>query len=216
MALTTADQSADTIGFTQVQASTIGTSRSGVGRIVREIDNTSSQSVQTLPAWHESVGRRLSSRKFNRHPAGQAEWIEADAEIRPLETLSSFEIPVGFDIMIEVLVGIARASELPAGWFEKESRSLSETAREAAIELVFLLASENLLATEISPDVIPTPIGGIQFEWAGKHGEIEVEIDSQGRFYTLVERPDGSISETPRSEPIGAAMVLPQIKRILT
>jgi len=117
--------------------------------------------------------------------------------------------------MIDALARISYASELPEGWFERGSVGLSERARQEATEFVYLLAIEGLLAKDASLDVIPTPIGGIQFEWAGEHGEIEVEIDAQGGFHTLVELPDSSLHESPRSTPMSATSALPHIRRIL-
>jgi hypothetical protein len=117
--------------------------------------------------------------------------------------------------MLDALDRIASAAELPKGWFERGSVGLSKRARQAATEFVYLLAVEGVLARDASLDVIPTPMGGIQFEWAGRNGEIEVEIDAQGRFYTLVEHPDGSMVETPRSAPGSALTVLPDIERVL-
>lgn len=129
--------------------------------------------------------------------------------------MSSLTSPPALRVMLDALDRIASAAELPDGWFEPGSVGLSDRARQAATEFVYLLAVEGLLAKEASLDVIPTPMGGIQFEWAGRNGEIEVEIDSEGRFFTLVERPDGSMVETPRSEPVSAMMVVPDIARIL-
>jgi hypothetical protein len=117
--------------------------------------------------------------------------------------------------MLDALARISDASALPEGWFEQDSVGLSPRAREAATEFVYLLAVEGILAKDASLDVIPTPMGGIQFEWAGRNGEIEVEIDAQGQFYTLVERADGSMVETPRSKPVSAIDVLPDIAHIL-
>lgn len=129
--------------------------------------------------------------------------------------MSSLTSPPALRVMLDALDRIASAAELPDGWFEPGSVGLSDRARQVATEFVYLLAVEGVLAKDATLDVIPTPIGGIQFEWAGRNGELEVEIDSEGRFYTLEERPDGSMAETPRSEPASAAVVLPQIKRIL-
>jgi hypothetical protein len=111
------------------------------------------------------------------------------------------------------LARISDAAELPEGWFDSGSVGLSERAREVATEFVYLLAVEGLLARDARLDVIP--IAGIQFEWAGNNGEIEVEIDAQGRFYLLVEHPDGSMEETPRSDPVSAIVVLPHIRHVL-
>ncbi len=129
--------------------------------------------------------------------------------------MSSLTSPPALRVMLDALDRIAAAAELPEGWFEPGSVGLSERARQTATEFVYLLAIEGLLAKDATLDVIPTPIGGVQFEWAGRNGEIEVEIDSEGRFYTLEERPDGTMVETPRSEPVSAMTVLPDIERIL-
>ncbi len=129
--------------------------------------------------------------------------------------MSSLTSPPALRVMLDALDRIASAAELPDGWFDSGSVGLSDRARQAATEFVYLLAVEGILARDASLDVIPTPTGGIQFEWTGRNGEIEVEIDSEGRFYTLVERPDGSMVETSRSDPVSAMTALPDIERIL-
>lgn len=129
--------------------------------------------------------------------------------------MTSLTSPPALRVMIDALARIADASELPDGWFERGSVGLSDQSREVAIDFVYLLAKDGLLEKDVSLDVIPTPIGGIQFEWAGEHGEIEVEIDAQGGFHTLVEHPDGSLHESPRSTPMSATSVLPHIRRML-
>lgn len=118
-------------------------------------------------------------------------------------------------LMLDVMAGITSASELPEGWFEQGSPRLSDRARAAAFEFVYLLATHGLLAQSANMDVIPTPIGGIQFEWAAEQGEVEVEINADGQYFVLVERSDGSFHETPRSAPLSAAAVLPHIERAL-
>lgn len=129
--------------------------------------------------------------------------------------MSSLTSPPALRVMLDALARISSAAELPEGWFDPGSVGLSERAREVATEFVYLLAVEGLLARDARLDVIPTPIGGIQFEWAGNNGEIEVEIDAQGRFYLLVEHPDGSMEESPRSDPVSAIAALPHIRRVL-
>lgn len=129
--------------------------------------------------------------------------------------MSSLTYPSALHIMIDALDRITQASELPDGWFEPGSMGLSDRARKVATEFVYLLAVEGLLAKKATLDVIPTPIGGIQFEWTGERGEIEVEVDAQGGFHALIEHPDGSMHESPRSTPLSATSVLPHIRRIL-
>lgn len=129
--------------------------------------------------------------------------------------MCSLTVPPALQVMLDALARISEASDLPEGWFEQGSVGLSARAREVATEFVYLLAIEGILAKDASLDLIPTPMGGIQFEWAGRNGEIEVEIDAQGRFHTLVERADGSMIETPRSEPASAITIVPDIARIL-
>lgn len=117
--------------------------------------------------------------------------------------------------MIDARARITDAAELPGGWFEQGSEPLSERALTAAFDFVGVLAGDGVLSKGATLDVIPTPMGGIQFEIAGEHGEIEVEIDASGDFHTLIELPDGSYRESARSAPLTVSTVLTQIARIL-
>jgi|GEM_PF-4945065 len=211
MALTISEDVVNTLGSARVQTPALAVDRLDVPRIARGVDNTSSQSDLDRSMW-QKVSPNPSLARF----AGkELDWVGALIRYEALTTRSTFPLPAVLRGMIDVLERISYASELPEGWFERGSVGLTERAREAAIDFVSLLAIEGLLAKGASLDVIPTPIGGIQFEWAGEHGEIEVEIDAHGRFHTLVERPDGSLHESPRSTPMSATSALPQIRRIL-
>lgn len=215
MPLAILEDSVDTIGSARAQTPVLDVDQLGIARFNREVDNTSSQLPRDWSVWHRGMPSRSPDRSFTWRAVREPDWVGATIHRESPAKSSSFELPPALQVLIDALARISYASELPEGWFERGSVGLSDRAREAAIDFVYRLAIEGLLAKEASLDVIPTPIGGIQFEWAGKHGEIEVEIDAQGRFYTLVERPDGSLYETPRSEPVSATMVLPQIRRIL-
>lgn len=215
MALAVPEKSVDTIGSTRAQTPTLDVDQLGLARTTRDVDNTSSQPGRDRSVWHRASPPLSPHRPFTWVAKGESDWVEALVNRKSLATLSSFAFPPALRVMIDALARIAYAFELPEGWFERGSVGLSDRARSTAIDFVFRMAIDGLLAKEASLDVIPTPIGGIQFEWAGKNGEIEVEIDAQGQFYTLVTLPDGSFHETPRSDPIPATTALTQVKRIL-
>ncbi len=212
MALTISEASVDTIGSAQAYTPSLNLGQVGMAW---DGDNTSSQSIRDRSVWHKASSRLSLNRSFLWVGRSELDWVEALANRKFLATTSSLAFPAALQVMIDALVRISYASELPEGWFERGSVGLSARGRSTAIDFVFRLAIDGLLAKEATLDVIPTPIGGIQFEWAGDNGEIEVEIDAQGQFYTLVTLADGSFHETPRPAPIPATTALTQVKRIL-
>jgi hypothetical protein len=63
--------------------------------------------------------------------------------------------------------------------------------------------------------VAPLADGGVQFEWRGSGGAIEVEIGPNGALNYLVEREEVTVTKTDPSLGAGADEVLSQIRRVL-
>lgn len=104
--------------------------------------------------------------------------------------------------LLEVLDRIAVFSGLPDDWDSYGGVKLSEEARQAALQFVMQLLADKLLDAARELDVLPTPTGGIQFEWSGSGGSLEVEIDQEGHFHSLIESTVGGLEESSRDRPL--------------
>jgi hypothetical protein len=63
--------------------------------------------------------------------------------------------------------------------------------------------------------VAPLADGGVQFEWRGSGGAIEVEIGPRGTMNYLVERDDVTVTKSDPLLGAGAEEVLNQIRRVI-
>lgn len=117
--------------------------------------------------------------------------------------------------LLEAMEKIAKYSELPANWDSYGGVGLTQEARGRAQNFVICLLGEDLIDALLKVDILPVPTGGIQFEWKGSGGEIEVEIDQHGNLYWLIEHKDGSYEASPRERPAHWSTVRNQIKLIL-
>lgn len=117
--------------------------------------------------------------------------------------------------MNEVLEKITAFSSLPEDWDSYGAVGLSDRARQSALEFVFQLLDSNLLDRSMEMDLLPTPTGGIQFEWSESGGELEIEIDQDGNFHSLIEFANGDYEESSRDRPLSWPQVRNQVKSIL-
>lgn len=120
-----------------------------------------------------------------------------------------------YQVLIEAIEKIAAYSELPDNWDSYGGVGLTSQARKRAQEFVLCLLAEDLLDVRNEVDILPIPTGGIQFEWAGPGGEIEVEIDQHGDFHLLIEHADGSCEASSQDKPVRWPSVRDQIKQIV-
>lgn len=96
---------------------------------------------------------------------------------------------------------------LPSGWDGRSAPGIQLWAVEAAIQAV-----GNLPVEIAEPNVVPTPIGGLQLEWQHGPFDIEVEISPDGtsvEVYVVDTRDDADdVGELPA--------MLPRLSSILT
>lgn len=65
-------------------------------------------------------------------------------------------------------------------------------------------------------DVIPVPTGGVQLEWQGQNGDIEIEVDQDGMMSWLIEWNDGTYDESP-SDPLPSfGRFIEQVTRVVS
>lgn len=117
---------------------------------------------------------------------------------------------------IEAIEKISEFSRLPENWDTYGGVALSHQARHAAHDFVLRLLEAKLLDAGEEIDIVPVPTGGIQFEWSGPGGDIEVEIDQNGEFHSLIEYPDGTYFTLPVHIPVGWVEVRALIQRVLS
>lgn len=117
--------------------------------------------------------------------------------------------------LIEALERIAAFSSLPENWDSYGGVGLSDKARHAALRFVVQLLTDNLLSVSNEQDILPIPTGGIQFEWSGPGGDLEVEIDQDGNFHSLMEPVIGEYEESSRDRPLSWLEVRSQICSIV-
>ncbi len=120
-----------------------------------------------------------------------------------------------YNSLIHAIEKITEYSELPDNWDGYGGVGLSRHARECALNFVILLIAQDLADAAAEVDILPVPTGGIQFEWSGHGGEIEIEIDQHGNFHSLIEHEDGSYEVSPRDKPVRQTTVLNQIKLVV-
>lgn len=117
--------------------------------------------------------------------------------------------------LIEALEKIASFSGLPENWDSYGGVGLSDEARHAALQFVVQLLTDTLLNSSIDLDILPIPTGGIQFEWSGPGGDLEVEIDQDGHFHSLMDPASGDTEESSRDRPLSWLEVRSQIRGIM-
>lgn len=124
-------------------------------------------------------------------------------------------IDTAYQSMIEALERIAEFSSLSDNWDGFGGVGLSDKARHVALQFLMLLLSDELLDASRDLDILPIPTGGIQFEWSEPSGDLEVEIDQDGNFHSLIELVTGEYEESSRDRPLNLLEVRSQIRRIL-
>ncbi len=120
-----------------------------------------------------------------------------------------------YQTLIQAIEKIAGYAELPDDWDSYGGVGLTGQARDRAQDFVLRLFEADLLDTSKGVDILPVPTGGIQFEWSGPGGAIEVEIDQHGDLHSLIERDDGAYEASPREKPVRWPAVRDQIRRVV-
>ena len=120
-----------------------------------------------------SASARNSLRKPTRSEVPQNEAISC-------ETLSSH-----FNEALRLLQEFAR---LAAGWDSYGACPITEVSIQTAQSLLLQLQrGHDTMQVSLEPDsVVPLSEGGVQLEWSGPRGEIEVEVGAAGELSFLV------------------------------
>ncbi|SRR6266481_2376821 len=119
--------------------------------------------------------------------------------------------------LLEVLYNLERIAALPEDWDTFGSGRTSAIAANAARDLIWK-AVVNLAAcngTEGTPsDVAPMSGGGVQLEWHGNAGSIEVEVSADGHFGYLLRREQDGRRETQEDDNVPEERILDLISSI--
>nr|MBA2246873.1 hypothetical protein [Chloroflexia bacterium] len=120
-----------------------------------------------------------------------------------------------YQTLIQSIEKIAGYTELPDDWDSYGGVGSTRQARDQALEFVLRLFEADLLKTSKDVDILPIPTGGIQFEWSGPGGAIEIEIDQHGDLHSLIERDDGAYEVSLREKPVRWPAVRDQIRQVV-
>ncbi|MGI8403216.1 MAG: hypothetical protein ACR2OE_00345 [Thermomicrobiales bacterium] len=119
------------------------------------------------------------------------------------------------DLLLDAMRRIFEAQALPFDWDSYGGIGATINATNRALSLIFDLWEYGLLLDDQHFDVVPVSTGGIQLEWIGTHGEIEIEIDAVGKLHSLIELADGTYEESPGDSPLDWAEIRNQVLRIV-
>lgn len=78
--------------------------------------------------------------------------------------------------LTEVLRRLREIEDLPRDWDGRDARAASP----GALKRAFVVLSKFMARDFAAPAVIPTPDGGMQFEWHDAGWDLQVEIDPSG------------------------------------
>ena len=137
-----------------------------------------------------------------------------------MPTYSSTSATLGFFVpcLRETVRQLNRLTALPENWNSYGADPITGASVRVACQL--LLDVQNalleLLGEQIRPDnVAPLDDGGVQMEWEGTRGEIEVEIGGNGSLgYLLIERFGGERHFMEASD-VGTREVVERIGGVL-
>lgn len=84
--------------------------------------------------------------------------------------------PKWFADAVTVLAGLVA---LPSNWDSYGARRINSATIQYSIQLLWALV--DYFTSLPRPNVVPTPQGGVQFEWHLSHADLEVEVLAPGR-----------------------------------
>lgn len=96
---------------------------------------------------------------------------------------------------LEALKGLLRVHRLQENWDGEGAEALTPRASAGALALVHALPFEDLP----SPHVVPTSVGGVQFEWDQDRREIEIEVLPDASLEFLQTENGAIVAEGPVS-----------------
>jgi hypothetical protein len=104
---------------------------------------------------------------------------------------------------------------LPGGWDSYGAAPVSPSARTAAAAMLLFAWQEGVVQQSGRPEIFPVPTGGLQFEWHGDNGEIEIEIAPNGSASSLIEWRNGTFEESPEGFAVKPADIVKLVKRVI-
>ena len=115
---------------------------------------------------------------------------EAPASLQWIGGLSAFGLKYW---QSEAIKGVYKIKSLPLNWDGEGGQPASSLAIQVALSLIKYLSNEELPP----PFVVPTPRGGISFEWALDNRELDIEILPELSLLFLKTQSDEPIAEGP-------------------
>jgi len=118
----------------------------------------------------------------------------------------------------ETVIQLRSLKDLPAGWDSYGASPVAETSVKIASQLLLDLECKLLrpLGSQINPgNIVPLDDGGIQLEWEGTRGEIEVEIGFDGSLSYLFIESHGNNRRFVEKSQVPMAEVVERIGSIL-
>lgn len=151
--------------------------------------------------FNATTGLRLGIRT----PGALFTWSPPVVEVRPTTPAQVWERQPGlFRRLVEVFRNLERIAQLPADWDSFESGRSTPAAVNEARSLVWTVAikaaEKGVYATPY--DVAPLSGGGVQLEWRGNAGTIQVEISGEGHFSYLLHRSDAPQQEAAEADDV--------------
>jgi hypothetical protein len=128
--------------------------------------------------------------------------IKATLNVPPVEPLET-----ALDRLLEL-------AALPADWDSYGATSVTPAARKAAAATLLTAWQGGLVTASGGPEIFPVPTGGIQFEWSGNRGEIEIEISPDGIATSLIAWKNGTYAESSPSHALNPAELIDLIKSV--
>ena len=113
---------------------------------------------------------------------------------------------------------IAAFLKLPPDWDSYGANAPSVVAVTAAQRFVRTAFARYLpnYGSQIAPYwVAPIPNGGIQIDWRGPNGEIEVDVDPSGKFGYLLQEGTGDASTAEEANDVPLETVLGLLAKVL-
>lgn len=189
------------------------TAEHGYSTPLRNSPTDARTEVSTL--WNSVPRFALTTTAPDRHVARlRSVQMELEPSNQFIVTESLLE-NASYQTLIQAIEKIAGYAELPDDWDSYGGVGSTRQAREQALEFVLRLFEADLLKTSKDVDILPIPTGGIQFEWSGPGGAIEIEIDQHGDLHSLIERDDGAYEVSPREKPVRWPAVRDQIRQVV-